>query len=121
MNLCTAAAATPATRLKVVEALAARGCADVALDVLRVRSASAGGRGGGAAAEPLGEARVALAIRLDCNLVTEAFKEVSLALPCYSPKEPWSPVVHSACCSLKNGDLLELFALAVLFILSLCL
>ncbi len=77
--LCGAAAATAATRLKVVEALAARGCADVALDVLRVRSA-AGSRPGGAPTEPLGEAQVAMAIRLDCNLVTEAFMEVSLLL-----------------------------------------
>ncbi|BDA43683.1 E3 ubiquitin-protein ligase HOS1 [Coccomyxa sp. Obi] len=69
------AAATPATRLKVVEALAARGCADVALDVLHVRSAAGSRRPGGAPAEPLGEAQVALAIRLDCNLVTEAFME----------------------------------------------
>ena len=74
---CIAAAATPATRFKVVQALAARGCADVALDVLRARSAAGGGPGAGPAAEPLEEAEVALGIRLDCNLVTEAFMEVS--------------------------------------------
>lgn len=60
----------------MVQALAARGCADVALDVLRAR----GRPSDGAAAEPLGEAEVALGIRLDCNLVTEAFMEVRLTL-----------------------------------------
>lgn len=76
----SAAAATPATRFKMVQALAARGCADVALDVLRARSAAGGRPSDGAAAEPLGEAEVALGIRLDCNLVTEAFMEVRLTL-----------------------------------------
>ncbi|EIE19378.1 hypothetical protein COCSUDRAFT_44718 [Coccomyxa subellipsoidea C-169] len=81
------AAAAPATRFKVVQALAARGCADVALDVLRARSAAGGRPGAGPAAEPLEEAEVALGIRLDCNLVTEAFMEAREHCERVSPEQ----------------------------------
>lgn len=57
-------------RFKVVEALAARGRADVALDVLRAR------RPGTEGTSSLAEAEAALSIRLECNLITEAYMEV---------------------------------------------
>jgi hypothetical protein len=62
-------------RFKVVQALAARDCADVALDVLRARSAAR--KGPRQAAAALEEAAAALSIRLQCNLITEAFMEVA--------------------------------------------
>lgn len=81
-----AAAATPALRFKVVQALAARGRADVALDMLRARrsgpegtpsSQNADGLPVQDAGRSLAEAEAALSIRLECNLITEAFMEVS--------------------------------------------
>lgn len=71
----------------MVQALAARGCADVALDVMRARTA-----GGGA--DSLDEAEVALSIRLLCNLVTEAFMEVAVPATL-----PFSGVLSCAWCS----------------------
>ncbi len=64
-------------RFKVVQALAAQGRADVALDVLRARSGSAEGAPNLDTGASLAEAEVALSIRLECSLITEAYMEVS--------------------------------------------
>ncbi len=72
----------------MVQALAARGCADVALDVMRARAAAGSRRRSCRAAGPdeAGDDSLGKAAGADelCNLVTEAFMEV--AIPTKLPK-----------------------------------
>lgn len=68
----------PGSAFKLVETLAALGRAREALTVLRAQRSD-----GGAPREPdqaLRKARVGLQICLSCNLLTDAFMEVSLPL-----------------------------------------
>lgn len=75
ISLCPAAAVGPGSAFKLVETLAALGRAREALTVLRAQWSE-----GGAPREPdqaLHRVRVGLQIRLSCNLLTDAFMEVS--------------------------------------------